>query len=315
MSISDIPSIINLSNIGKKHIVVLYGGMSPERDISIISGKSVGQGLVELGYKVTLLDMDKNLMTALPNLKPDIVFNALHGVYGEDGCVSGILNILKIPYTSSGVLASSIAMNKKFANNFFAHHGIKSPESIILNKKDVLKFNKKPPYVIKPINQGSSLGIQVILPEDNFQISAYKFSYGDQVIIEDYIAGKEIQVAVLNGRALGALELKILEARFFDYHVKYTEGAAEHIMPARLSKENYQKALDIAEKAYNVIGCRGIARVEFIYEAQEDELYFLELNTHPGMTPMSICQDIALYFNMSFNELLDSILSSADYDQ
>ena len=313
MSISD--NIVTLSNSGKKHIVVLYGGMSLERDISIISGQSVGKGLIELGYKVTLLDMDTNLINNIISLKPDIVFNTLHGTYGEDGCVSGILNILKIPYTSSGILASSIAMDKKFANNFFRLHGIKSPKSIILDKKDVINFNKKPPYVIKPINQGSSIGVQVILPEDNFQISEYEFLYGDQIIIEDYIEGKEIQVAVLNGKALGALELKILESRFFDYHAKYTKGAAQHIIPAKLSKKNYQKSLDIAEKAYHAIGCRGIARVEFIYKEQEDELYFLEINTNPGMTPVSICQDIALYFNISFNQLLEKILSSADYDK
>lgn len=315
MSISDIPSIVTLSNSGKKHIVVLYGGMSPERDISIISGQSVGKGLIELGYKVTLLDMNTDLVNNIISLKPDIVFNALHGTYGEDGCVSGILNILKIPYTSSGILASSIAMDKKFANNFFLFHGIKSPKSIILDKKDVINFSKKPPYVIKPINQGSSIGIQVILPEDNFQISEYEFLYGDQVMIEDYIKGKEIQVAVLNGKALGALELKILENRFFDYHTKYTEGAAQHIMPARLNKKNYQKSLDIAEKVYHAIGCRGIARVEFIYKEQEDELYFFEINTNPGMTPISICPDIALYFNISFNQLLETILSSATYDK
>jgi D-alanine-D-alanine ligase len=307
--------VTEISASGKKHVAVLCGGMSSEREVSLSSSNGVIKALVDLGYKVTKVDMGVDLAICLSGLKPDVVFNCLHGTYGEDGCVPGLLNIMRIPYTHSGVLASSLAFNKAKSREICISNNIKCAFGILINKKDKIHIDPIPrPYVIKPLTQGSSIGIEVILTEDDFDFSNYDYPYGDQVLIEKYIKGREIQVAVLNGKALGVLELKILSHRFYDYETKYTDGLADHIQPANLSKDAYTRVMQISEHIYALLGCSGICRVEFIYSDAEDEFYILEANTHPGMTPLSICPDIARHNNMSFTELVEEILKSAAYE-
>jgi len=300
---------------GKKHIALVAGGMSSEREVSLVSAKGVSSALIEAGYRVTFIDMGADIAVKLQEIKPDIVFNCLHGTYGEDGCLPGLLNIMRIPYTHSGVLASSLAFDKIHSRSWFLTNNINMAESIVVNKSDNIKNDPmKRPYVIKPLTQGSSIGVEVIFEEDDFNFADYDFPYGDQIIIEKYIKGRELQVAVLNGKALGALEIKLLKNRFYDYETKYTEGFAEHLCPAPLSPKLYDKLLIESEKIYKTMNCRGAARVEFILEDQTNKLYALEINTHPGMTPLSIVPEIAAYQGIDFINLIEEILKTASFD-
>jgi len=304
-----------LSKNGSIHVVMLEGGMSAEREVSLLSGIGVGKALVENGYRVTSVDMGLDFASVLLDLNADVVFNCLHGTYGEDGCVPGTLDILRIPYTNSGVLASALAFNKQKSREIFTSNAIKCAEGKYIKKIDNIKVDPLPrPYVIKPLSQGSSLGVEIIFPEDNFNFAYYNFEYGD-IIVEKYIKGRELQIAVLNGKALDVLEIKLLkEKKFYDYETKYTAGFAEHILPAQIDRDVYKKALEISERAFHAIGCRGIARVEIIYNEEEKEHYILELNTHPGFTPISICPEIAAYNGIGFNELVKKLVEAARFD-
>ncbi|MGI4775848.1 MAG: D-alanine--D-alanine ligase [Janthinobacterium lividum] len=302
---------------GKKHIVVIGAGMSLEREVSISSSKGVIQALIENDYKVTFVDMGIDIANILQTIKPDIVYNCLHGIYGEDGCLPGLLNILRIPYTHSSVLSSALAFSKKNSKKVFEAGGILIAKSLIINKDDKIEGDPLPrPYVIKPHNQGSSIGVEIILEQDDFCFSNYDFPYGNSVMIEDYIKGREMQVAVLNGKALGALEIKLLKnKRFYDYETKYTEGFAEHLLPAPIPHNLYNKLLAQAEKAYHLLECRGLARVEFIYNTEINDFFILELNTHPGMTLLSICPEIASFGGISYNQLVEEIIQNASFDE
>lgn len=305
------------TNVGKRHIAVIGAGMSAEREVSISSSKGVIEALITNGYKVTFIDMGMDIATVLSEIKPDIVYNCLHGTYGEDGCLQGLLNIMRIPYTHSGLLASAIAFSKIKSKGLFLANKIKIADSITVNKSDNLKNDPLPrPYVIKPLTQGSSIGVELVFPQDDFVFADYDFPYGDQILVEQYIKGREMQVAVLNGKALGVLEIKLLKGkRFYDYETKYTEGFADHLLPAPLPKNAYNTVLLDAERIYEIIGCRGIARVEFIYSEEEDAFYALEINTHPGMTPLSICPEISAYNGMNFSSLIEEILKTARFDE
>ncbi len=304
-----------LSDKGKKHVAVVGGGMSAEREVSLVSSSGVNQALVDSGYKVTFIDMGVDIASVLLQIKPDIVYNCLHGTYGEDGCLPGLLNILRIPYTHSGVLASSLAFSKIHAKAWFVANDIKIAKSIIVNKSDNINNDPMPrPYVIKPITQGSSIGVEVIFVEDDFNFADYNFPYGDQVMIEEYIKGREMQVAVLNGKALGVLEIKLLKRRFYDYDTKYTDGFAEHLCPAPLPQNIYNKLLEESERIYQNINCRGVVRAEFIFDESKNEFFTLEINTHPGMTPLSIIPEIAALQGMDFRTLVEKILETACID-
>lgn len=304
-----------LNNSGKKHIALVAGGMSTEREVSLVSAEGVSKALIEAGYRVTFIDMGADIAVKLQEIKPDIVFNCLHGTYGEDGCLPGLLNIMRIPYTHSGVLASSLAFDKIHSRSWFLTNNINMAESIVVNKSDNINLDPmKRPYVIKPLTQGSSIGVEVIFEEDDFNFADYDFPYGDQIIIEQYIKGRELQVAVLNGKALGALEIKLLKNRFYDYETKYTEGFAEHLCPAPLSTELYNKLLEESEKIYKTMNCRGTARVEFILEDNTSKLFALEINTHPGMTSLSIVPEIAAHQGIDFIDLIEEILKTASFD-
>lgn len=308
--------VTSVSAAGKKHVALLAGGMSAEREVSLSSGAGVSQALVEKGYQVTMVDMGADLSACLLELKLDVVYNCLHGTYGEDGCVPGLLNIMRIPYTHSGVLGSSLAFNKAKSREIFISNNIKCASGIIVHKKDGIKTDPiHRPYVIKPLTQGSSIGIEVIFEGDDFSFADYSYEYGDEVLLEKYIQGREINVAVLNGKALGTLELKLTNKRFNDYEAKYTEGFVEHIQPANLPAHALERLNEISEKVCELMLIRGLARVEFIYSDEEDDFYILEINTHPGMTPLSICPDIARGVGMTYADLVEEILQGAAYDE
>ncbi|WP_375330910.1 D-alanine--D-alanine ligase [Candidatus Tisiphia endosymbiont of Oplodontha viridula] len=303
-----------LSNKGKKHVALIGGGMSAEREISLVSSSAVNKALVDSGYKVTFIDMGVDIASVLLQAKPDVVFNCLHGTYGEDGCLPGLLNILRIPYTHSGVLASSLAFSKTHAKVWFVTNDIKIAKNIVVNKSDNITNDPMPrPYVIKPITQGSSIGVEVIFVEDDFNFADYAFPYGE-VMIEEYIKGREMQVAVLDGKALGVLEIKLLKRRFYDYDTKYTEGLAQHLCPAPLPQNMYNKLLEESERIYKIMHCRGAIRAEFILDESTNEFFALEINTHPGMTPLSIIPEIAALQGMDFRSLVERILETASID-
>jgi D-alanine-D-alanine ligase len=299
-----------------KHVAVLMGGFSEEREVSLMSGKGVVEHLVKLGYKVTPIDMGRDIARALSEVRPDVVFNALHGQYGEDGCVQGMLEILGIPYTHSGVLASAIALDKIHSQDLFMANGILCPKRKIISKNDYLQSDPMPrPYVIKPINLGSSIGIILVFEGDEFEFNGYDFPHGNKVIIEEYIPGREIQVAVFGERARGPLEIELLKRRFYDYDSKYTEGFARHILPAKIDPKAAKEVLAIALKVHKLIDCKGATRVEFRYNDQGDgRFYLLEINTHPGFTPLSIVPEILESAGISFTKLVGMLVEEAEYE-
>ncbi len=305
----------------KKNIAVLMGGWNSEREVSLASGEAVYKTLLELGYNATKIDFSHQIFEQLKAAKPDIVFNALHGRYGEDGCIQGLLDILEIPYTHSGVMTSAICMDKIMTHRICQTVGVKAPQHEILvkgedekNKEKLFRIGK--PFVIKPINEGSSVGVEVILPNMKFDFADYKWQYGDKIILEKYLAGQEIQVAVMNGKALGAIEVRPKKL-FYDYECKYTPGMTDYIMPAEISKEKYEEVLKLAEKCDNVVGCSGVSRIDFILnnkDGGDNNFYLLEVNTHPGFTPTSLVPKIAKYCGISFAEIVQYLINNARYN-
>lgn len=287
------------------HVAVLKGGLSAEREVSLNSGAAVEKAVVALGHKVTSIDVGADLAQVLAAAKPDVVFNALHGRFGEDGCVQGILEILKIPYTHSGVLASALAMDKPMAKKVFASAGLRCAQGKTLTKHEMFEAEPMPrPYVVKPLNEGSSVGVTIVMERDNFTFREETWQFGESVLVEKFIAGREVQVAVLDGKALGAIEIRP-KGKFYDYTAKYTDGGAEHLMPAPIPADKYEEVCRLAEEAHNALGCRGLTRSDFRYnEGGDDEFYILETNTQPGMTELSLSPEIAAYAGMSFNDLL-----------
>lgn len=294
------------------HIAVLMGGWSAEREVSLSSGAAVAKALEENGHKVTKIDAGADVQQRLVAAKPDAVFNALHGRWGEDGCVQGLLEIMKIPYTHSGVLASAMAMDKPSAKKIFAFEGLPMAKGIVIHRDQILGKDPMPkPYVVKPINEGSSVGVSIILEGDNFIFTAENWPYGEWVLVEEYIKGREIQVAVLDGKALGAIEIQP-KGRFYDYTAKYTDGQAEHLMPAPIPAEHYKLVCEYAERAHNSLGCRGLTRSDFRYD--DGKFYILETNTQPGMTPLSLSPEIAAHAGISFNQLVEHLIQGAALD-
>ena len=291
-------------------IVVLMGGLSGERKISLLTGKACSKALKKKGYKVVDLDAKGYFVDELKQLKPKIVFNALHGKYGEDGFVQSILESLKIPYTHSGVLSSSLAMDKELSRLIFIKNNLKVPKYFLLQKDHEgnlnKKFNNKKikfPIVIKPINEGSSLGVSICKNKKQFT-SKYKklMENYDRILVEEYIPGREIQVAVMGEKALGAIEL-VPRRQFYDYTAKYSNTAqTQHIMPAPLSPKKYKEILGLAKKAHELLGCRGITRSDFRFF--KNKFYLLETNTQPGLTKLSLVPEIAQYCGIKFEDLI-----------
>lgn len=295
------------------HVALVYGGMSAEREVSIMSGEVVLNQIKDMNYRVTPIDMGADIAEVIYKLKPDVVFNALHGTFGEDGAFQGMLEILGIPYTHSGVLASAMALDKIHSQQIFVANGILCPERVIVTLGDDLSIEPiKRPYVIKPLDQGSSLGVEVIFEEDDYDLSKYNFPYGPKAIIEKYIPGQEIQVAILKGKAVGTLEIICLQGkRFNDYDCKYKPGFSEHICPANVSVEANKKMMKIAEEIHNMLDCKGVTRAEFRYNMEENKAYFIEINTHPGLTLLSSVPDIIMNNGISFNDFIEILINEA----
>jgi D-alanine-D-alanine ligase len=307
--------VINSSN-KDKHIAVLLGGWNSERDVSRASGDAVYDALNSMGYKATKLEFDRNVVEKLGKLKPDIVFNALHGKFGEDGKIQGLLDIINIPYTHSGLLQSAICMNKILFRKICQSYDLISPQFDILKKAESANnlkvINKiRKPFVIKPIDEGSSIGIEVILDNMDFDIDEYQWKYGDEVIIEKYIKGKELQVAVIDNKAIGAVEIRPKNRLFYDYDSKYTAGMTDYIIPPQIDKEKHRELLGLALKCHKVVGCEDISRVDFLLDETDGKIYLLEINTHPGFTPLSLVPKIAKHEGISFEEIVEYLINNA----
>ena len=301
----------------KKTTVVLLGGLSGEREISFLTGKACANALRKKGHNVEELDAKGYFVERLKKLQPNRVFNALHGKFGEDGFVQSLLESLKIPYTHSGVLSSSLAMDKELSRLIFKKNKIKVPKYFVLNKNHEKKFRRlltkkkiKFPIVIKPINEGSSLGVYICKSIAQFKRNYNKLKKGyDRILVESYIPGKEIQVAVMGNKALGAIEL-VPKRKFYDYTAKYSSKAkTQHIMPANLSKEKYKEVLHLAKKAHFLLKCKGITRSDFRFF--NNKFYLLETNTQPGMTKLSLVPEIANYCGIKFEDLVVWMLKDA----
>ncbi|MCO5065396.1 MAG: D-alanine--D-alanine ligase [Rhizobiaceae bacterium] len=301
-----------------KHVAVLMGGFSSERPVSLSSGNACANALEEVGYRVTRVDVERDVATVLSSLKPDVAFNALHGPFGEDGTIQGILEYLDIPYTHSGVLASALAMNKDRAKVVARAAGIPVAESKIVDRFAIRNAHPmKPPYVVKPVNEGSSFGV-VIVKEDQSHppqiVSSPEWRYGQRVMVERYVHGRELTCAVMGDVALGVCEIIPTGHSFYDYDSKYVPGGSKHEVPAKISLNFYQKVQTLALAAHQAIGCRGVSRSDFRYDdrfSENGELIWLEVNTQPGMTPTSLVPEIALEAGHSFGELLRWLVEDA----
>jgi D-alanine-D-alanine ligase len=303
-------------NAKRRRIAVLMGGPSAEREVSLVSGAASAKALTALGHDVFTVDVGFDLGRVVAELtakKPDVAFNALHGRFGEDGCIQGVLEFLRIPYTHSGVLASAIAMDKPTARRLFAEAGLDCAEGRVCARDEVVgRHVMAPPYVIKPLNEGSSVGVEIVFEGDDTP-RAKNWNFGDTVLVERYIPGREIQVAVMGNRALGAIEIRP-KGRFYDFEAKYTDGKADHLMPAPIGEDAYAEALRIGLAAHVALGCRGVSRTDLRYDDTKGapgRFVVLEVNTQPGMTPLSLVPEIAAHAGIGFAELVSWMVEDA----
>jgi len=297
-----------------KHVAVLMGGWSAEREVSLVSGAACANALRTAGYQVTAIDVQRDAGALLTRLfpRPDVVFNALHGRFGEDGCIQGLLNILDIPYTHSGLAASAVAMNKPLAKRLFAAAGIPVAEDRIVRREDLMAGDPLPrPYVVKPLNEGSSVGVYVLREGDNGPNFAEEWPFGEKVMAEQYIAGRELTVSVMGDRALAVTEITT-ERGFYDYDAKYVEGGSRHVLPAKVTKKVYDEALRLAQAAFDALECRGVGRADFRFDGET--LYLLEVNTQPGMTATSLVPEQAAHVGISFADLCAWMVENAECD-
>ncbi|MEL6362876.1 MAG: D-alanine--D-alanine ligase, partial [Pseudomonadota bacterium] len=294
--------------MGKKRIAVLKGGWSPERDVSLNSGAAAAAALREAGYDVAEIDVGRDLAEQLRRAQPDVAFNALHGQWGEDGCVQGLLEVMGLDYTHSGVLASSLAMDKQRAKAIFEDFGIKSPPGEVVAREVAAGGHfMKPPYVIKPNAQGSSVGVFIVREGDNRppnELTSPDWDLGEDVLIEEFIAGRELTVAVLGDRPLCVTEITT-DLTFYDYEAKYADGGSHHILPADVFPEIEAACLQIALNAHKALGCRGLSRADFRFDERKgvEGLYCLEVNTQPGLTATSLAPEQAAHCGMGFSDL------------
>lgn len=303
----------------QKKIIVLMGGNSFEKDISIATGQACSKALLELGYNVITLDIvndESNLVALIKSHNADVIFNALHGPFGEDGKIQAILEYLNIPYTHSGVLASALAMNKAKAKIIAANAGVQIADSIVMNRFDIgVVHPMQVPYVIKPLVEGSSVGVVIVKdltkkPPEFLQSEVWQ--YGDLVLVEAYVAGREFACGVMGNKALDVCEIIINENYdFYDIDAKYKTGGSKHICPAKVLPNIYKNMQIMALKAHEAIGCKGVSRSDFRYNEETSELVWLEINTQPGMTPTSLLPEIAEVSDISFKELVSWMVEDA----
>jgi D-alanine-D-alanine ligase len=301
------------------HVVVLMGGWSKEREVSLTSGAGIAAALRERGWsRVTELDMDRDVGARLTDLSPDVVFNALHGTPGEDGTVQGMMDLMGLKYTHSGLETSVIAIDKELTKMVLVPHGIRMPAGAIVESESVFASDPMDrPYVLKPINEGSSVGVAIVASDGNYGNPIGRDVPGpwhefDQLLAEPFIKGRELTVAVLNDEALAVTELKP-KAGFYDYAAKYTDGLTEHICPAQIPDEIARSMMDMAAKAHRVLGCKGASRSDFRWDDDKGEagVYLLEVNTQPGMTPLSLVPEQAKFKGISYGELVERLIAEA----
>jgi D-alanine-D-alanine ligase len=298
-----------------QHVAVLMGGWSAEREVSLISGAEVAMALGKAGFNVTTIDVQRDMGALMTRLypRPDVVFNALHGRFGEDGCVQGLLDILNIPYTHSGLLASAIAMDKPMAKRLFSDAKIPVAEHLVVSQEDALASDViNRPYVIKPLNEGSSVGIHIIYDgSDEPLFKSTGWPFGEQVMVERFIPGQELTVAVMGDRPLAVTEIKT-GREFYDYDAKYVDRGSEHFIPAEIDPQVSKEIMRLAVLAHKTLGCRGVSRADFRYDGEKP--YLLEVNTQPGMTATSLVPEQALHVGISFQELVVWMVNNAECD-
>ena len=305
---------MSVEELKTKKIGVLMGGLSAEREVSLKSGAAVHKALLARGYDAVAIDVDRDVAQVLVKEWVDVAFIALHGRYGEDGAIQGLLEIMGIPYTGSGVLASALAMNKIFAKQAFQAAGLTvAPYKVLCrgdNTADPAGLGFSLPVVVKPSQEGSSVGISIVKQESDFAAALKEaFRYDREILVELFVKGREVQVGILEDRALGAIEI-VPKNEFYDFDAKYSPGMAEHILPARLPADLYQKVLRAGEEAHRALGCSGYSRVDFLV-TEEGECYILEVNTLPGMTDLSLLPEIARGSGIGFEDLVERILAAA----
>jgi D-alanine-D-alanine ligase len=298
-----------------KHVAVLMGGWSAEREVSLRSGHACAEALVRRGYRVTQIDVTREVAAALTAAKPDVALNVLHGRPGEDGTLQGLLEILGIPYTHSGVLASALAMQKDTAKALFRACGVPVAEDRVVSRLEAAKAHvMPPPYVVKPIAEGSSVGVFIVTEEQSHppqELYRDDWAFGDRVMVERYAPGKELTCAVLGDRALDVIEI-VPATRFYDYEAKYAAGGSRHLLPAPVLPNVYQEVRRLAVAAHNALGCRGVSRADFRYDDRgTGNLVCLEVNTQPGMTATSLVPELAACAGITFDELVQWMVEDA----
>ncbi|MCF6321598.1 MAG: D-alanine--D-alanine ligase [Rhizobiaceae bacterium] len=294
------------------------GGWSSEREVSLSSGEACATGIEDAGYKVTRVDVGRDVSAVLSELKPDVAFNALHGPYGEDGTIQGILEYLEIPYTHSGVLASSLAMDKELSKRIAKTAGIPVANSLVMNRRDAAeKHVMTPPYVIKPVAEGSSFGLLIVredMSNPPQELFSDEWPYGERIMVEKYVAGRELTCTIMGDVALGVTEIVTEEGGWYDFDAKYAKGGSKHECPAKIKRNIYQKIQTLSLKAHQVMGCRGVSRSDFRLDdglMGTGELAWLEINTQPGMTPTSLVPELAAHAGHSFEELMRWMVEDA----
>ena len=294
-------------------VAVLMGGWSVEREISLISGATVTEALRARGFDATAIDVDRKVSRALTSLEPDIVFNALHGRFGEDGSIQGMLETMELRYTHSGVLASAMAMDKPASRTLFAAAGLRCPTGQVVRRDEFLKRRRSidPPYVVKPTNEGSSVGVLIVWDDAGQALDA-EAEYGEHVLVEHYVPGIELSVAVRDGEPLGVIKIEPAQG-FYDYKAKYNDGGSIHTMPAPIPSSVYRRCMDTAAVAHRCLGCRGVTRADLRWDTTEgdDGLYLLEINTQAGMTPKSLVPEIAAHVGIDFGALVEWMVNDA----
>ena len=309
-------------SIMTKHVAVLMGGWSSEREVSLRSGEACAKALEGEGFRVTRVDVTRDIGRTLSDLRPDVALNALHGPAGEDGTIQGILEVLRIPYTHSGVLASALAMNKKMAKVVMAAADIPVPGGKVVNRFDAARAHVLPrPYVLKPIAEGSSFGVFIVGEGDETPpaaLIAEDWPYGDHLLAEPFIAGRELTCAVIGDRALDVIDIRAADGGWYDYSAKYSKGGSIHILPADLKGNIYHLVQELALRAHQALGCRGVSRTDFRYDDRPDgtgALVVLEVNTQPGMTETSLVPEMAAYAGLTFGGLVRWMVEDASCDR
>jgi D-alanine-D-alanine ligase len=297
-----------------KRVAVLYGGWSSERPVSLVSGQEMAKAARAAGYDVVDIDVTRDLANQLKEVEPDVILNGLHGPWGEDGCVQGVFEVLGIPYSHSGVLASSLAMDKIKSKAVFAGVGLDVAKDVAVTREEVAAAHPlKPPYVVKPVNEGSSFGVLFVREGANgpaTEVLGSNWQYGDNLMAEEYISGRELTVAVMGDRALAVTEITTLR-EFYDFDAKYADGGSRHVVPADLPEAITKAALDAALVAHRALGCRGVSRSDFRFDEDKGRLVILETNTQPGMTPTSLVPEQAAHLGMSFEDLVAWMIEDA----